>query len=93
MICPFRNIFVEDGAAFATFTQFKLPMIKTDRSVDDLLFRLLYGCIMDHANDRSYNGLVLQEIYLFPSWFDHFSCGYVPCACNKVVDALANFIR
>ena len=35
----------------------------------------------------------MQDVLLFPGWFERFKTSYVPSTCNQVADSLARYAR
>ena len=44
----------------------------------------VYTSIQDSSEDLTYNGSILQDIYLYAFWFSFFYCSFIPRECNYV---------
>ena len=72
-----------DGLLFAWELSFRRVILEGDA-------QLVYSSIKDLREDHSYNSTILQDIWLYASWFDFCECNYIRRLCNKVNDELAH---
>ena len=49
--------------------------------------------IREETKNKSNNGDILKDIYLFSSQFKCFECKMVPRHCNRVADIMANYAK